>query len=127
MWYAFSPIVLIVLIGFTITLPLSIIVYLFVNRGELYSTAVYQRVGFLYDPYNRSAPWWAIHDVVLKMLLTGMLIYVPEEERAAIAVVLCMLAIANLNYFRPQISYSCLAQPALISDHIAKYICYGTR
>ena len=58
-------------------------------------------MGFLYDPYNRSAPWWAIHDVVLKMLLTGMLIYVPEEERAAIAAMLCMVAIANLNYFRP--------------------------
>ena len=71
MWYGFSPIVFIVLMGFTIALPLSIIVYLFVNRGGLYSTAVYQHVGFLYDPYNRSAPWWAIHDVVLKMLLTG--------------------------------------------------------
>ena len=58
-------------------------------------------MGFLYDPYNRSAPWWAIHDVVLKMLLTGMLIYVPEEERAAIATILCVVAIANLNYFRP--------------------------
>jgi hypothetical protein len=72
-----------------------------VHRGELYSTAVYQRVGFLYAPFNRSAPWWAIHDVVLKMLLTGMLIYVPKEERAGIAIILCMIAIANLNYFRP--------------------------
>ena len=35
------------------------------------------------------------------MLLTGVLIYVPEEERAAIAVILCMLAMCNLNYFRP--------------------------
>jgi hypothetical protein len=100
-WQAFSPVVFLVLTGFTIALPLSIALYLFIHRGELYSTAVYQRVGFLYDPYNRSAPWWAIHDVVLKMLLTGMLIYVPEEERAAIAAMLCMVAIANLNYFRP--------------------------
>lgn len=89
------------MIGFTIALPLSITVYLFLHRGELYSTAMYQRVGFLYAPYNRSAPWWAIHDVVLKMLLTGMLIYVPEEERAAIAALLCVIATANLNYFRP--------------------------
>ena len=35
------------------------------------------------------------------MLLTGVLIYIPEEERAAIAVILCMLAMCNLNYFRP--------------------------
>ena len=100
-WGAFSPFVFLVLLGFTIALPLSIAVYLFVHRGELYSTAVYQRVGFLYAPFNRSAPWWAIHDVVLKMLLTGMLIYVPKEERAGIAIILCMIAIANLNYFRP--------------------------
>jgi hypothetical protein len=100
-WHAFSPVVFLVLIGFTIALPLSIAVYLFVRRGELYSTAVYQRVGFLYEPYNRTAPWWAIHDVVLKMLLTGMLIYVPPEERAGIAAILCMLALCNLNYFEP--------------------------
>ena len=100
-WRAFSPVVLLVLIGFTIALPLSIAVYLFVHRGELYSTAVYQRIGFIYSPYNRSAPWWAVHDVVLKMLLTGMLIYIPGEERAAIAAILCVFAIANLNYFRP--------------------------
>jgi CRP-like cAMP-binding protein len=89
------------MIGFTIALPLSITVYLFIHRGQLYSTAVYQRVGFLYDGYRRSAPWWAIHDVVLKSLLTGMLIYVPGEERAGIAAILCMIALCNLNYFRP--------------------------
>ena len=100
-WHAFSPIVFLVLIGFTIALPLSIAVYLFVRRDELYSTAVYQRVGFLYEPYTRAAPWWAIHDVVLKVLLTGMLIYVPEEERAGIAVLLCVIALCNLNFFRP--------------------------
>ena len=89
------------LIGFTVALPFSIGVYMFIHRGKLYSMSVYQRVGFLYDPYNRSAPWWAIHDVILKMLLTGMLIYVPGEERAGIAVILCTVAIVNLNYFRP--------------------------
>ena len=42
-----------------------------VTSSRLYSTAVYQRMGFIYDPYNRSAPWCAIHDVILKMLVTG--------------------------------------------------------
>ena len=32
-------------------------------------------------------------DVLMKMVLTGMLIYVPEEERAAIAAMLCMVTI----------------------------------
>ena len=100
-WYAFLPVVFLVLIGFTIALPFTICVYMFLHRKNLYSMSVYQHVGFLYEPYNRSAPWWAIHDVILKMLLTGMLIYVPEEERAGIAVILCTVAIVNLNYFRP--------------------------
>ena len=35
------------------------------------------------------------------MILTGMLIYVPPAERAGVAALVCMIAIANLNYFRP--------------------------
>merc|ERR1711935_1212497 len=35
------------------------------------------------------------------MILTGLLIYVPSTSRAGIAVLLCMVAIANLNYFHP--------------------------
>jgi hypothetical protein len=88
------------LIGFTVALPLSIGVYLFVHRGELFSTAVYQRVGFLYLPYNRSAPLWAIHDVVLKMLLTGMLIckFVSLVFHPSLAR-LSVLLLLNLSIF----------------------------
>ena len=35
------------------------------------------------------------------MLLTGMLIYVPSTSRAGIATLVCMLAIANVNFFQP--------------------------
>jgi CRP-like cAMP-binding protein len=100
-WYAFTPVILTVLVGYIVALPLSLAVYLFVHRNELYSKAILQRIGFLYSPFNRSAPWWAIHDLVLKMALTGLLIFIPDEERAGVAVMLCMIAIANLNYFRP--------------------------
>ena len=37
----------------------------------------------------------------MKMLLTGMLIYVPSTSRAGIATLVCMLAIANVNFFQP--------------------------
>ena len=50
---------------------------------------------------NRGAEFWQLHDVILKMILTGMLIYVPPAERAGVAALVCMIAIANLNYFRP--------------------------
>ena len=42
-----------------------------------------------------------VHDVIMKMLLTGMLIYVPSTSRAGIATLVCMLAIANVNFFQP--------------------------
>ena len=47
-WNAFTPIVLLVLFGFTAALPTFIGFYLWRNRAELYSTRVYQTVGFLY-------------------------------------------------------------------------------
>jgi CRP-like cAMP-binding protein len=100
-WWAFLPVVLAVLIGFTIALPAVISWYLFVHRRELYSTSVYQTIGWLYDPYVRGAEFWQVHDVLLKMVLTGMLIYVPTIARASVAIILCLLAIANLNFFEP--------------------------
>ena len=39
--------------------------------------------------------------VLLKMVLTGMLIYVPPLSRAGIAVLVCFVACCNLNYFTP--------------------------
>jgi hypothetical protein len=73
-WNAFTPVVLLILFGFTAALPTSIGFYLWKNRAELYSTRVYQKVGFLYAPYQKGAEFWQLHDVVLKMILTGLLI-----------------------------------------------------
>ena len=55
----------------------------------------------MYDPYVRGAEFWQVHDVLMKMVLTGMLIYIPTASRAGIAALLCMVAVANLNYFEP--------------------------
>ena len=75
--------------------------YLYIHRTELYSTSIFQTVGWLYDPFVRGAEFWQVHDVMMKMILTGMLIYVPPTSRAGIAVLVCVVAVANLNYFRP--------------------------
>ena len=53
------------------------------------------------DPFIRGAEFWQVHDVLLKMILTGMLIYVPSTSRAGIAILVCLIAVANLNYFTP--------------------------
>ena len=100
-YYAFMPVVLVVLAVYTAALPTTILFYLFKHRNELYSTSVNQRIGWLYDPYVRGAEFWQVHDVLMKMVLTGMLIYIPATSRAGIAALLCMVAVANLNYFQP--------------------------
>jgi CRP-like cAMP-binding protein len=100
-WSAFLPVVTIVLLLFTIGLPGLIGKYLWTHSHELYSTSVIQRVGFLYSAYNRGAEFWQLHDVILKSVLTGMLIYVPSNARASVGLLIVMIAIANLNFFKP--------------------------
>lgn len=124
MWYGFLPVVLLVLIGYTVALPLCIAGYFYAHRNDLYSTAVNQRIGFLYEPYKRSAPWWSVHDVLVKMLLTGVLIYIPGVERTAFALFVCVLAICSLSYFRPHKSIVLfwLSQFSFIIT-LLKYLC----
>jgi Ca2+-binding EF-hand superfamily protein/CRP-like cAMP-binding protein len=100
-WSAFLPVVLVVFILFTMALPGSISYYLWTRRHALYSTAIFQKIGFLYSAFTRGAEFWTVHDVLLKMVLTGMLIYVPNKSRAAVAILIWVLAIANLNLFEP--------------------------
>ena len=100
-YISFMPVVLAVLASFIVALPGVISYYLWKHRKELYSTSVYQKVGWLYDPFVRGAEFWQVHDVLMKMILTGMLIYIPPNSRAGIAILVCVMAVANLNYFRP--------------------------
>ena len=100
-WQLFTPVVLLVLVLFTLGLPIVLSLFLFWNRALLYSAKVYQKMGWLYAPYTKNAEWWQIHDVLMKMVLTGLLIYVPTTSRAGIAALLCTVTIANVNYFQP--------------------------
>ena len=105
-YWTFLPAVLFVMVMYTIALPGVISLYLWRHRKALYSTSVYQTVGWLYEPFVRGAEFWQVHDVLMKMILTGMLIYVPSTSRAGIAVLVCLIATANLNYFQPRKFYS---------------------
>jgi hypothetical protein len=84
-WFAFLPIVLLVLMFFTMAIPITISLYLFRHRDHLYSAVVQQKVGWLYAPFRRGVEFWQVHDVVLKMVLTGLLIYIPMTARTAVA------------------------------------------
>ena len=100
-YFSYMTFVICVLLLFTIALPVVISFYLFVHRKNLYTTRTHQKIGWLYAPFVRGAEFWQVHDLLIKMILTGMLIYVPSTSRAGIAVLICIVAIANLNYFEP--------------------------
>ena len=100
-YYAFAPFVLVVLASFTIALPSVILFYLWIHRNDLYTTKTHQIVGWLYTPFVRGSEFWQVHDLLMKMVLTGMLIYIPPTSRSGAAVLVCVIACCNLNYFQP--------------------------
>ena len=100
-YYEFMPLVLLTLVCFTFALPAVMLLYLFLNRKDLYSTATHSKIGWLYAPFVRGAEFWNVHDILMKMFLTGMLIYVPPTYRSGIATLLGLIAVANLNFFQP--------------------------
>ena len=57
----FLPIVISVMFGFTVALPATISFYLCRHKNELYSTSVYQTIGWLYDAFVRGAEFWQVH------------------------------------------------------------------
>ena len=100
-WLSFLPVVLAVLGGFTLLLPGIISAYLVYHRKTLHTPRVLQRIGFLYDHLNRGAEFWEVHELWRKMILTGLIIYLPPTTQAAVATIVCLAASCNLNYFRP--------------------------
>ena len=78
-YYMYMPFVVVVLVCFTIMLPVVILFYLFRHRKDLYSTRIHQRIGWLYDPFVRGAEFWQVHDLLIKMLLTASLFLQPFD------------------------------------------------
>ena len=69
-YFAFMPMVLAVMCGYTVALPGVISFYLWRHRNELYTTKTHQRIGWLYDSFVRGAEFWMVHDLLMKMVLT---------------------------------------------------------
>ena len=100
-WYEFLPFAVTLLFGFVFAVPVVLIAVLFCNRDRLHSPALRQKIGFLYARFVPGAEWWEIHEVVRKMMLCGLLVYLPSKTRAATAILICLISIATLNYVRP--------------------------
>ena len=102
-WWSFQPFVLIVMLSFTIGFPLVLITVLYVNRKRLYQRSLFAKIGFLYERYSRKTEWWEVHEMMRKITLTGLLLFVSQRimVRSVLATVICIVMCINLNYFKP--------------------------
>ena len=99
----FLVVVLFVLIFYTLAFPAVIGGFIFQNRANLYNPKVTQRFGWMYSRLTRGAEFWEVHEMFRKMMLTGIMVFAPRNKsiRAALSLLICIIAQINLNYFRP--------------------------
>ena len=102
-WDLFHPIVVIVLLLFTIGFPLILSFVLCWNKKRLYQRAFYAKMGFLYERYARGVEWWEIHEIMRKIMLTGILLFTSEKPmvRSVLATMICIIMCISLNFFKP--------------------------
>ena len=71
------------------------------NHKKLHTPEVRHKFGFLYAPFNRGGEYWEIHEVFRKLILTGLLVFIPESSRPPVAIVVSVMSVASLNYVKP--------------------------
>merc|ERR1712086_576398 len=71
------------------------------HRKRLHTPEIRHKFGFLYASFNVGGEYWEIHEVFRKMILTGLLIFIPSNARASVAILVSALSVASLNYVKP--------------------------
>jgi Ca2+-binding EF-hand superfamily protein len=99
---AYTPVAVGLLLGFAFGLPLLLVLLLVCNRQTLYTPGTLQKIGFLYHRYRVGAEGWDVFELCRKMTLTGVLIYIPGMARSAFSILICLVAVASLNRYKPQ-------------------------
>jgi hypothetical protein len=103
---AFSPFVVVSLSVFTFGFPLSLVWILYRHRKNFHKPRVYARYGFLYAPFREGCEFWELHELTRKLMLTGLLVFLPPVARAAASIAICVGTVAVLNYSRPHRNHS---------------------
>ena len=113
-YYLFMIFILFVGVLYVVGFPLAIAVYLYHHRNELYAVRVTDKIGFLYDRFQKGSEFWELHELIRKVMLTGVAVTLAHNPtlQVLMAAFVCVLAQVNLNYFKPhknKIVY-CIAQ-----------------
>jgi CRP-like cAMP-binding protein len=101
----FKIVVYMFLIGFTFGLPLGLGVILVRNRKTLRTPKVMEKYGFLYNTYIPGAEYWDIHELMRRLLLTGMLLLLPPTTRLAASLLVSIVACCSLFGVKPHTAH----------------------
>ena len=97
----YLPAALTLLLGFALLLPIALSGFLYCHRNDLYTPKTKRKLGWLYYRFQKGSEFWEVHEVIRKMLLTGLLIYLPTHVRSPSAIVICTICCCTLNYYHP--------------------------
>ena len=97
----FVAFVSVFLFVFTGLFPFVILLVLCKERKKLYSPKIQRSVGFLYSGFRKGAEMWEIQEVFRKLILMGVLIFLPPNTRAAAAIFICVISCCLINFFQP--------------------------
>jgi hypothetical protein len=99
------PFVVFAMMSFTFLFPLMIGAQMYRHRKHLRSPITRHRYGFLYANFSVGAEFWEFHELFRKLILTGLLVFVRNvTHRAALAILVCVVSVSTLNYFRPHLN-----------------------
>ena len=102
-YYSFMGFIMFVGVLFVIGFPLAIAIYLILHRKELYAVRVTDKIGFLYDRFHKGSEFWELHEIIRKVMLTGIAVALAKSPmlQTMFATLVCLAAQVNLNYFKP--------------------------
>jgi hypothetical protein len=101
----FVPVAIIFLVLFSFLLPIAVLFKLCRHRKKLHSPEIRHKFGFLYASFNPGGEYWEIHEIFRKLLLTGLLVFVPVQFRSVVAIFVSVLCVASLNFVKPHKSW----------------------
>jgi Ca2+-binding EF-hand superfamily protein len=101
-WNIFAPLAFCMLLLFTFGVPLCLTGYLLWHRHHLKSVSTLSQFGWMYDRYSNGLEWWSLHQLLEKLMLTSILIFIESVRiRLAVGVLICLVVLIELNYCLP--------------------------
>lgn len=88
----FATFVWVYIFGFTFALPTAIGCVLIQYRNRLEAPKTQEMFGFLYLSYRPGREWWDIHELLRRVMLTGVVVFFPSVLRLTVSLLISILA-----------------------------------